>query len=93
MSKPAELIYIGNCKDIIEDLEKSANVIIRRSEIKEKKGTRQLIFPVQEWLYYPLSFECKDNIYIPKGKYIAGDFRTHNSFENYGYIKKAYGSR
>lgn len=89
MSKPTEIIYIGNCKNLIEDLNKSTNVLIKRNDIKVKKGTMPFIFPIQEQLYYPISFECKDEIDQPKGKYIAGEFINYINKEFYGYIKKS----
>ncbi len=90
MSKSTELIYIGNCQKIIDDFNNSCNinkkVIINRQDIKVKKGTQQLVFPVQEWGYYPVSFECKDNIEGPVGNFLAGDFMNHGIIGSTGYI-------
>jgi hypothetical protein len=90
---PEELIYTGNCKKIIDDLNKSLHmnkrVIINRKDIKVKKGTQELLFPVQEWRYYPVSFECADNIEGPVGNFLAGDFVQLGIFgSNIGYMIK-----
>jgi hypothetical protein len=90
MSNQTELIYIGNCKNIIDDLNISLytkKIVINREDIKVKKGTKELISPVQEWGYYPVSFDCKDDIESPSGNFIAGDF-MHHSFGCYGYMSR-----
>lgn len=82
MSNPTELIYVGDCNELLEKFMKSRSkmVEVKRDELKVKKGTQQLLYPVQEWGYYPLHFECKN---APEGEYIAGDI-----FRGHGIIKK-----
>jgi hypothetical protein len=86
--KPTQLIYTGNCKNITEDLNNSLKnfVLIQREDIKVKKGTVDL----EEYFrpYYPVvSFECKDNVESPSGKFIIGDFGC-NSFDCHGVMRK-----
>jgi hypothetical protein len=87
MSKPTELIYIGNCQKLIDDFNTCKKTIIKREDIKVKKGTKPIIFTLQEWSYYPVSFECKDNIEGPVGKFIAGNFINYLS-GYYGHMIK-----
>jgi len=87
MSKPTELIFVGNCQNIIEKFNACNKIIIKREDIKVKKGTQPLIFPIQEFKYYPVSFECKDNIEGPNGTFKAGEFIDY-SFGSYGYMEK-----
>jgi len=83
MSNPTELIFIGNCQKLIDDFNKCNKVIIGKEDIKIKEGTVKFKYAFQEWSYYPVSFECKDNIEAPNGKFIAGDF-----LGSYGYMRK-----
>jgi hypothetical protein len=87
MSKPTELIFVGNCQKLIDEFNTCKKTIIKKEDIKVKKGTRPLIFPIQDFNYYPVSFKCKDNIEGPNGSFIAGDFIDY-SFGSYGYMRK-----
>lgn len=83
MSTPTELIFVGNCQKIIDNFNTCNMSIIKKEDIKVKEETIKFKYASQEWGYYPITFECKDNIKGPNGNFIAGDF-----FGSYGYMRK-----
>jgi hypothetical protein len=83
MSTPTELIFVGNCKQLIDNFNICNKAIIKKEDIKVKGGTVNFKYASQEWGYYPITFECKDNIEGPNGNFTAGDF-----LGSYGYMRK-----
>ena len=83
MLKPTELIDTGSCKELLDAFNKTNKISIKRENIKIKEGTAKIQYAVQEWGYYPVAFQCIDNIEPPKYKVVAGDF-----VESFGYMKK-----
>lgn len=82
-SQKTELIFVGNCSDLINSFKKTFKVCINEQNIKIKEGTPEFSSIYEKWSYYPLTFQCTDNIEPPTGTYIAGDFLFST-----GYIKK-----
>ena len=83
--KSTELIYTGKCQEIIDVFKKSNQVYVNRKNITIKKGTTEFSSFYDEWIYYPVTFNCTDNLELSKGTYLAGDF-MHST----GYIKQKY---
>lgn len=81
--KPTELIYTGKCKEIIDAFEKTNKVYVNQKNITIKEGTKEFSSFYDEWRYYPVTFNCTDNLELHKGTYFAGDFMYSLS-----YIKK-----
>lgn len=82
MSNIIQLVYIGNCKEILESFKESNKILITRENIKFKDESMKFKSP-SLWAYYSVSFECKDKVDPPKGEIIAGDFMGCQ-----GYMKK-----
>ena len=83
MLKPTELIYTGSCKELLDAFNKTNKISIKRENIKIKEGTLKFQYAVQEWGYYPVSFQCNDNVEQPKHEVVAGDFMG-----SFGYMRK-----
>jgi hypothetical protein len=83
--KSTELIYTGKCKEIIDGFKQSNLVYVNRKNITIKKGTPEFSSFYDEWRYYPVTFNCTDNLEPPKCTYLAGDF-MHST----GCIKQKY---
>ena len=80
--KPTILIYTGDCAELAKlfEIEKNKKVFVKRSNLEVKKGTEKLLYPVQEWGYYPIEFKCDNK---PSGVFYGGDL-----FGAHGIIKK-----
>ena len=72
--KSTELIYTGNCQEIIDVFKQSNQVYVNRRNITIKKGTTEFSSFYDGWRYYPVTFNCTDNLEPSKGTYLAGDF-------------------
>jgi hypothetical protein len=56
MSTPTELIFVGNCKKIIDNFKTCNKLIIKKADINVKEGTVNFNYASQEWGYYPVTF-------------------------------------
>lgn len=82
MVSSTELVYVGNCADLVRKLQQTGCAYVHVNNIVMKENTAPFRSEYDKWRYYPLSFKCSDNI-VPVGTYVAGDFMN-----SVGYIKK-----
>lgn len=72
-----QLVYSGSCAEVLRKLDAATNgrVLLRDDEhIQIKHGT----MPFQQYYelhqFYPVAFQCNDNVKPPKGRFMAGNF-------------------